>query len=402
MRENMRKYPLTLLLTTLLLFLLTAAGAQERKVNFDDPQALAAWEIAGEVARDEAKNHGTTKGAALRIGPGGKAIWRLRESDGAGKVEMWVYDDLTVPGDAKARRAGPLWGLIQGDGRVLVIGPLYAPYLSGATTYATSDSDQKNWFDVQFSALKRLEGWHKWTFDFDPDKGLSIIQDDKGKARFDWNKSKIEGFRGVALFGDAGKDKPQTIWVDDLTVQLGDKMNVKPTAPPPGPPAPSVVPPSDPAPDKPVELVPAVRGKHPRLLFTAAEIPALRKLAEGEGKMFFEQLKNYLPPSVPPDHVKFQTDATDAQRQGMWRLPTVALHYVLTGDRKSFDNAVGFLKKFLETEHWETGEEQDSGMAAANIMVGAALAYDWLYNDLDPAFRTAFGKKLLEHARRLY
>lgn len=376
-----------------------AAGADEKKLDFNDPGLPVTLEITGDVSRDATKNHGDGNGASLKIGPGGKAIWRLRESDGAGKVEFWVYDDMTAPADPKARRAGPRWGLVQSDGRVLVIGPIYAPYLNGAETYATSDSDQKNWFDVQFSGVKRQTGWHKWTFDFDAAKGLSITQDDKSKARFDWNKTKIKGGNGIALFGDTGKDQPQTIWVDDITAQPAGAVQAVLTPPPA---APSVVPASDPAPDKKVELVPAIRGQHPRLLFTAADVNTLKKRASNESKVYFEQLLKYVPPSVPPKDTKFADDATEAQRQGFWRLPTVALHYVLTGDRKSFDNAQGFLKKFLETEHWENGEEQDSGMAAANIMAGAALAYDWLYNDLDPAFRAAFGKKLLLQARRLY
>ncbi|MDH7568351.1 MAG: heparinase II/III family protein, partial [Armatimonadota bacterium] len=163
-----------------------------------------------------------------------------------------------------------------------------------------------------------------------------------------------------------------------------------------------VVPESDPPADPRVDLVPAVQGKHPRLLFTAADIPALRALAQGEGKPFFEQLERYRGASKPPTHTNWQRDATDAQRQGMWRLPTVALHYVLTGDKRSFEDAAGFLRKFLETEDWEVGEERNSGMAAANIMVGAGLAYDWLYNDLDPPFREALRKKLLLHARWQY
>ncbi len=52
-------------------------------------------------------------------------------------------------------------------------------------------------------------------------------------------------------------------------------------------------------------------------------------------------------------------------------------------------------------ENWETGE-LDSGMSSANIMVGAALAYDWLYNDLEPAFRRQYRDKLLLMARRQY
>ncbi len=368
-------------------------------VNLASAQPLPPWQITGDAAPDPTRKSPDDTSAALKVAAGAKAIVKLRDADGSGAVSMWVYDDLTKPTDPKARRTGPRWGLLTSSGRVLVIGPIYAPYLGGATTYATSDSDQKSWFDVQYSALDRQEGWHKWAFAFDADKGLSIALDDKKKARFDWNKTKIDGFCGLAIFGDGGKGNEQTIWIGKIAYELGGPVKAKPAPPPPPP---DVVPATDPQPQKQVKLVDAVRGKHPRLLFTADEPQRIRKLAQGDGKQFFDQLMRYLPASKPPAETKFLTDATDAQRQGMWRLPTVALHYAITGERKSLDSAQGFLKRFLELPHWEEGEEQDSGMGAANIMVGAAIAYDCLYDQLDPALRDAFRKKLLEQARRMY
>lgn len=389
-----------------LLFLVALAAAvpacAQQAATFNAPSALAGWSTAGDAAIDAGKGRDGA-GGALRIGPGGKAIWKLRDTNGAGEASFWVFDDGTKPADAKARRVGPRWGLIQTDGRVLVTGALYAPYLAGATTYAASDSDQKNWFNVQYLGLNRSAGWHQWTFRFDPEKGLSILYDGKDvnaqRPRFDWNRTQMKGFCGVAFFGDAGPAPAQTIWVDDLQVTLGGAMAAVPTPPPP--PAP-VVPEADPAPAAPAALLPAVAGKHPRLLFSAEQVPALRKLAAGEGKPFWDQVEGYLGSCKAPADTKFQTDATDGQRQGLWRLPTVALHYVIAGDRASFDNTVAFMRKLMETDHWETGEELDCGMSAANIMVGAALAYDWLYNDLDPQFREAYRKKLLLQARRMY
>ena len=158
----------------------------------------------------------------------------------------------------------------------------------------------------------------------------------------------------------------------------------------------------DPAPESVVKLVPAVRGRHPRLLFTAEDVPAMREFAQNEGAAFFEQLKSYVGSGDIPGDLSFLTNATNAQREGLWRLPTVGLHYVLTGDRRSFGRCVAAMKALMELDHWEMGGEQDSGMGAANVMIGAALAYDWLYNDLDPAFREAYRQKLLLQARRMY
>jgi hypothetical protein len=165
-----------------------------------------------------------------------------------------------------------------------------------------------------------------------------------------------------------------------------------------------VVPDKDPAPEGPaLQLAPALKGKHPRLLLNQQRVPQLRAFYESpEGAAWRQKLEAYLGASNPPKDTKFLTDATDAQRQGLWKLPTAALHYVLTQDEASFKKAKGFLETFLDLPDWETGGEQNSGMGAANIMIGAALAYDWLYNDLDPEFRDKFRAKLLWHARSMY
>lgn len=165
---------------------------------------------------------------------------------------------------------------------------------------------------------------------------------------------------------------------------------------------PPVTPSQDPPPEGKVELISALRGQHPRLAFGPADVERLRRLAQGAGNPFYKQLMEYLPGCIPPTSAKFQTDADDAQRQAFWRLPTVALHYVLTGEKQSLDRATGYLKFFVDQENWETGHNRDCEMSAANIMTGAALAYDWLYHDLDPAFREKLRAKLFTHARRMY
>ena len=220
--------------------------------------------------------------------------------------------------------------------------------------------------------------------------------------RFDWNKLAIGGFSGLVLYGDSkGAKSPQTLWVDEVQVALGPPMEVKTASLPPPP---SMLPEKDPAPEGVVpELTGLARGKHPRLLFTAEDVPRLKAFyAGGEGAKWRRQFDEYLPVSTVTPDEKFLSDATDGQRQGFWKLPTVALHYVLTGDKTSFARTVEFMKKLLAMPHWETGSELDSGMSAASIMVGAALAYDWLYNDLDPAFREQFRRKLILQSRAMY
>jgi len=44
----------------------------------------------------EAGKGRTGKGGALKVGPGGKALLKLRESDASGKVDLWVDDRVQV------------------------------------------------------------------------------------------------------------------------------------------------------------------------------------------------------------------------------------------------------------------------------------------------------------------
>lgn len=386
----------------------TSGAAAEKTESFDDADALGGWQTEGPVSVDTSRSHGEG-GGSLRVAPGGKAVWKLRETNGSGTVEFWVYEDASAPADPKARMTGPYYGVVQSDGRLLAPGSFYAPYLSGSATYALTAFNpaqkEKSYFAVQYLGLKRTEGWHQWTMVFRPEAGVTILHDGKDvndrRERFRWYRTKVEGFTGVVFAGDSTPDANQTVWIDDVTVSLGGPMEVKPEelAPPPPPPP---TPEKDPAPAEPVQLIEQLRNAHPRLLFTAEDIPAMReKTKTGYGKSLYDRMLAYVPVSRKPDHTNFLKDATDGQRQGLWRLPTVALHYVLTGDKQSFDRTVEFMKFLMELENWQTGE-LDSGMSSANIMIGAALAYDWLYNDLDPGFRAQYRDKLLLMARRQY
>ena len=98
---------------------------ETKQWTFDSKEALAGWTVTGDVGFDNSKSREGRQGA-LRVGPGGKALLKLRDKDGSGKVEIWVYDDGTAPDNAKAHRVGPRWGLVENDGKVLAAGILYA------------------------------------------------------------------------------------------------------------------------------------------------------------------------------------------------------------------------------------------------------------------------------------
>ncbi len=228
-----------------------ASRAEGGSLTFDSADAIKELTVSGDVSVDMSKDRGgvqgleaagvapasSRKGGTLRVGPGGKAVWPLREKDGTGVLELWVYEDAAKPTNPKDHGAGAMWGLMQADGHMAAVGAIYAPYLDGAGTYAVSTlnpDQQKPWQQVTYLGIRRAPGWHKWTFDFDPDQGMRLLYDDQDVKNFNWNQSKLKGFASVVLFGDA-TDAAQMLWVDDATVTLGPPARVSPVWPPPPP-----------------------------------------------------------------------------------------------------------------------------------------------------------------------
>lgn len=377
-----------------------ADAVQER---FSSAEAVSRFRIVGDAGFDAAKSASADGSGSLRLGAKSRAVLPLRDVDGSGRVTFKVYDDRLAPADPQSRAGGALAGVQQADGLALMVGAIYAPYLSGAQSLAltnhTPGKDVPHIF-VRHLGIPRVAGWKTWRFDFDAAKGLSISCDGTAveSRRFDWKDSRQAGFNALVFAGDASGGGSMQ-WIDDIEVVLGGPMQVAPTLAAPL----AIVPDADPPAEAGTpDILPALRDVHPRLLFGPEDVPRLRAFyASEEARPFREALLGYLGSCNAPAKTDFLTDATDGQRQGYWRLPTVALHYVLTGDRTSFDRAVAFLKVFNGLPDWET-PERNAGMSAANIMIGAGLALDWLWNDLDPAFREEFRRKCLWHARAMY
>ena len=210
----------------------TPAGEEARRLTFDGEETLAGWETMGDVTLDMTKGReGTSPRGSLKVGPNGMALLRLRDKDEAGRVDLWVFDDGTRPENAKAHRAGPRWGIVQGDGKVLVVGILYANYLGGGEGYTASACDGRNWFDqlCWLGVNRAPAGWHRWTIDFDAEAGIQFLHNDKDVTRtLDAGKAGLNGFRAIAIWGDAAEGNAQTVWVDDVSVTLGGPVKTVP------------------------------------------------------------------------------------------------------------------------------------------------------------------------------
>ena len=160
---------------------------------------------------------------------------------------------------------------------------------------------------------------------------------------------------------------------------------------------------SDPTQSLNVTFDPGRLAAHPRLMITPSTLPTIKAFYNSAaGAQWKSEFQAYVGSCVIPSNTQFLVNGTEAQRQAFWRLPTVALDYLLNGTPSSLTNAEGFLQLYVSLPDWETDVERNSGLSAANNMVGVALAYDWLYNYLDPTFRETVRQKLFAQARAMY
>ncbi len=90
-------------------------GDEAKRLTFDNDEGLAGWTITGDVMIDKTKGR-EGKGGALKIGPDGKALLKLRGKDESGKVEGRVDDvSVTLGGPVKfAPKVKPVAPTVQG------------------------------------------------------------------------------------------------------------------------------------------------------------------------------------------------------------------------------------------------------------------------------------------------
>ena len=96
------------------LFLPAAVRAEEKKVTFESNDSLAGWTVTGDVTIDPGKTREGVAGGSLKIGPGGRGIWKLGDKETSGKIEFYVYDDGAVADFHFFTRFSPLPDLRRG------------------------------------------------------------------------------------------------------------------------------------------------------------------------------------------------------------------------------------------------------------------------------------------------
>lgn len=166
------------------------------------------------------------------------------------------------------------------------------------------------------------------------------------------------------------------------------------------------IPATDPSVPNAPQLVAAMKGVHPRLLFTTAEIEALKKSISSDPMLqrAYDGNKQWANISLVPSGPRppIVSNDTSALVKSYSQAPSMAYAYALDKDPAIKKKIIDTLTEMLNQPYWDDEAELDSSMGCACNMMMVALLYDTVYNDLDPAFRSQMAAKILLHARRMY
>jgi hypothetical protein len=166
------------------------------------------------------------------------------------------------------------------------------------------------------------------------------------------------------------------------------------------------IPATDPAASAVPALLPDVKGKHPRLLFSENEIPALKEKIANDPVL----KKTYADVSTwskrftfakawqPREVVKSDTPAIVQVKS--W--PGLAYTYAIDKDPVVKQAIIDILQMFLEEPYWADNAELDSNMGAGNNMLTVGILFDAVHDDLEPEFRKKMADKILVHVRRMH
>ncbi|MCL4488723.1 MAG: DUF4962 domain-containing protein [Chloroflexi bacterium] len=160
---------------------------------------------------------------------------------------------------------------------------------------------------------------------------------------------------------------------------------------------------SAPAPGKPASVtVLAVPLAHPRLFFGASEISALRAKAASTHNEIWTPIVDEATSqlgTVPPAQAPANGDLDTYRNFGNELIP-FAFTCVITGATNYCDLAKTYLLTYATWGQW--GEDNNRDLGLAHMLLGNAIAYDWLHNRLTPAERQAVRQSLAVWTQRMY
>jgi hypothetical protein len=175
------------------------------------------WEMAGD-AQIIADNPLSGQ-YCLKLGDMGKATLSVADNNLYGRVSFWVKDSMVqFPSDDSAS-IGPIFGLQNKDGDMLLFGILRRDYLDG-TKYGYLLTAENNFYGCRYSPdLYRTAKWQKWTIEVTEPGVINVYVNDELKTIENGVKHYFsKGFTKIYFRGDG--IGPEEFCFDDVTVDI--------------------------------------------------------------------------------------------------------------------------------------------------------------------------------------
>ncbi len=152
------------------------------------------------------------------------------------------------------------------------------------------------------------------------------------------------------------------------------------------------------------KFYPATVGdnNHPRLFFDAGDIPALPAKAATTHQEIWLPIKDYVDSqlgNVPPVAPAADDSLSAYRNYGNMLIP-FAFACVITGEADYCNLTKTHLLTYATWEQWGENDYRDLGHA--HMLLGNAIAYDWLYDILTPAERQIVRESLAGWAQKMY
>jgi len=138
------------------------------------------------------------------------------------------------------------------------------------------------------------------------------------------------------------------------------------------------------------KMRPELKGQHPRLYFTKADIPEIRRLGKGPSKFFVEAMKSaylqYVGQDVPAEMPEWKRYV-----YGFWGLSSMDMLYIVEGEQRYADTAKNWAM-WLVKDHWWVRDN----LPNMDALSGLAFTYDVLYDQFTEAERKAIRESIYE------
>ena len=130
-------------------------------------------------------------------------------------------------------------------------------------------------------------------------------------------------------------------------------------------------------------------GIHPRLFLTAQKRDALRAAIKTTHAELWSGLRAHADALVRHGPPKYRADDEGSGDEQLWQrevgnaLPSLAMAWALSGDRRYLDSARAWALASCSYPTWGLGKRDGHDLAAGHQLFGLAMVYDWCHADLD-------------------